>query len=69
MDQVPISRVVVETEPDWLRVKGNVAKGVSTALEARLASLPGGKEGETAKRVRKELETRLAKVYSRGGHG
>ncbi|EIW71987.1 hypothetical protein TREMEDRAFT_25441 [Tremella mesenterica DSM 1558] len=32
-------------------------------MEVRLASLPGGRDGEAAKRVRNEVEGRIAKVF------
>ena len=57
-----MSRIVVETEPDWLRVKDNVSQGMNTSLEARLSSLPGGKDGDIARQIRGEVEARLRKV-------
>ena len=57
-----ISRISVETEADWLRVKANVEECLDRSLEARLAGLPGGKDGEASRAVRKEAERRLAKV-------
>ncbi len=62
MDQAPISRIAVETEPDWLRVKGNVENGMMGSMNARLSSLPGGKDGEAARAVRKEIDPRLTRV-------
>ena len=62
MDQVPISRILVETEPDWLRVRENVSKSMKGVMEKRLSSLPGGNEGDAVRAVRKEVEERLAKV-------
>ena len=62
MDIAPISRIVVETEPDWLRIKDNVHKGMISSMEARLSSLPGGRDGPTARGVRKEIEARLTGV-------
>lgn len=59
-----MSRIEVETEADWLRVKENVYLGMKGAMDARLSSLPGGKDGEVSKGVKKELEMRLAKVGS-----
>jgi len=62
MNQAPISRIVVESEPDWLRIKGNVNAGMMAVMEARLSALPGEKDGEAARSRRKELESRLARV-------
>jgi len=62
MDQLPLSRIAVETEPDWLRVQDNVSRGIMQAMEARLSSLAGGSHGDAATKVRKELEGRLIKV-------
>jgi hypothetical protein len=62
MDEVTISRITVEQEADWLRVQDNFAKGLQSSMEARLSSLPGGKDGAEATAVRKELEHRIKKV-------
>lgn len=62
MDDAVISRITVEQEADWIRVQDNFAKGLQASMEARLGSLPGGKDGQEAKAVRKELEYRLKKV-------
>ena len=62
MDTAPMSRVVVETESAWLRVQENVDQSLKRAMEIRLASLPGGKDGEAARGVRKEVERRLDRV-------
>lgn len=62
MDDSTISRIVVETEPDWLRIQDNVANSISASMETRLALLPGGKDGAESQALRKELEQRLAKV-------
>jgi hypothetical protein len=62
MDDSTISRIVVETEPDWLRIQDNVAKSMAASMETRLALLPGGKDGAESQALRKELEQRLAKV-------
>lgn len=55
-------RIAVETEAGWLRIRENVEKGMMASMELRLASLPGGRDGETSRRVRKEIEARMAKV-------
>jgi hypothetical protein len=68
MNDATISRITVEQEADWLRVQENFSKGLQASMEMRLASLPDGKEGPTAKAVRKELEYRLKKVKSRPGY-
>ena len=65
MDETQISRVVIETEGGWVRIKGNVDKALGSAMETRLGSLPGGKDGEMSRRVRKEVEARIAKVCER----
>ncbi|ORX40546.1 hypothetical protein BD324DRAFT_606441 [Kockovaella imperatae] len=57
-----ITRISVETESDWLRVKANVERSLDQSLEARLAALPGGKTGEASRAVRKEAERRLARI-------
>jgi hypothetical protein len=66
MDNVTISRIIIEQEPDWLRVQDNVKNSMMASMEARLSSLPGGKDGAAARGVRKELEMRLAKVCGFG---
>lgn len=62
MDDLQISRIVLESEGGWNRIKGNVDQALGSAMEMRLASLPGGKDGEMSRRVRKEVEVRIAKV-------
>jgi hypothetical protein len=62
MDDQQISRIVIESEGGWVRIKGNVDRSLGAAMETRLASLPGGKDGEMSRRVRKEVEARIAKV-------
>ncbi|ORY33421.1 hypothetical protein BCR39DRAFT_519931 [Naematelia encephala] len=62
MDQPTLSRIAVESQSDWLRVQENIKRGLEQAMEARLGALPGGKDGEAAKRVRKEVEGRLEKI-------
>lgn len=62
MDDPTISRITVENEADWLRVQDNFTKALRDSMEARLTSLPGGKDGPAAKAVRKELEQRVKKV-------
>lgn len=60
-----IERVTVEQEADWLRVQTNANAALSASLEARLATLQGGKNGEMAKRLRPVLEERLKVVQER----
>jgi hypothetical protein len=62
MNEPPLSRIVVENESDWLRVKANVEGSLSGTMEARLSSLPGGKDGRASRTVQQEVEARLAKV-------
>lgn len=62
MDEPERVRITVEHEVDWIRVQDNLKKGLQQSLEGRLASLPGGKDGPAAKKVRRELEGRLRKV-------
>ncbi|RXK36536.1 hypothetical protein M231_06195 [Tremella mesenterica] len=57
-----MSRIVVENEADWLRVREGVCRAMNQVMEVRLASLPGGRDGEAAKRVRNEVEGRIAKI-------
>ncbi|KAL1412381.1 hypothetical protein Q8F55_000126 [Vanrija albida] len=61
----PLSRVTVEREADWLRVQGNTDAALTAALEARLAALPGGARGDTARRLRPKLEEQLELVRER----
>jgi hypothetical protein len=58
-------RIAVETEAGWLRIRDNVERGMNASMEMRLASLPGGKDGEASRRVRKEIEARMDKVSCR----
>jgi hypothetical protein len=62
MEEPTIRRIAVDREADWLRVQYNITKGLQTSLDARLATLPGGREGAAAKGVRRELEARIKKV-------
>jgi len=62
MEEPTIRRITVEREPDWLRVQGNIEKGLQNSLDARLATLPGGRDGPAAKGVKRELEERIKKV-------
>jgi len=55
-------RIAIETEAGWLRIRDNVERGMTASMEMRLASLPGGKDGEASRRVRKEVEARMDKV-------
>jgi hypothetical protein len=58
MDHLDVSRVVVDTEPAWLRVKDNLAQGLSQIMSARLSTLPGGINGPAATAIRNEVEVR-----------
>ncbi|OCF61333.1 hypothetical protein L486_00981 [Kwoniella mangroviensis CBS 10435] len=62
MDDPSLSRLVVDREPEWLRVKDNVSSAMFKVMETRLATMPGGKDGESAKVMRKELEIRLKRI-------
>jgi len=62
MEEPTIRRITVERESDWLRVQGNIEKGLQNSLDARLATLPGGRDGPAAKGVKRELEERIKKV-------
>jgi len=64
MEEPTIRRITVERESDWLRVQENIGKGLQNSLDARLATLPGGRDGPTAKGVKRELEERIKKVRS-----
>lgn len=52
----------MDNEAAWLQVQENVRGGITSAMEARLSALPGGREGPAAKAIRGELEARLRKV-------
>ena len=62
MEEPTIRRITVERESDWLRVHENIGKGLQKSLDARLATLPGGRDGPAAKGVKRELEERIKKV-------
>jgi hypothetical protein len=62
MEEPTIRRITVERESDWLRVQENIGKGLQKSLDARLATLPGGRDGLAAKGVKRELEERIKKV-------
>jgi hypothetical protein len=62
--EAPLSRISVDTEAGWQRIRDNVDKAITSSMETRLALLPGGKEGESSRRIRKEVEARMAKVNS-----
>ncbi|KAK4685525.1 hypothetical protein P7C73_g4624, partial [Tremellales sp. Uapishka_1] len=64
MADKPISRITIDTENAWKTIKDNVTKSMEISMETRLASLPGGKDGEMARRLRPELEARLHNVSS-----
>jgi hypothetical protein len=62
MEEPTIRRITVEGESDWIRVQENIGKGLQKSLDARLATLPGGRDGPAAKGVKRELEERIKKV-------
>jgi hypothetical protein len=62
MEEPTIRRITVERESDWLIVQENIGKGLQKSLDARLATLPGGRDGPAAKGVKRELEERIKKV-------
>jgi hypothetical protein len=62
MDHPQVSRVIIDSEPAWLRVKGNLSTGIAQAMEARLNGLPGGSQSVAARALRKEVEGRISKV-------
>jgi hypothetical protein len=64
MEEPSIRRIAVEREVDWLKIQDNVKNGLQATLEAKLATLPGGKDGPAAKGLRRELEERIKKVSS-----
>jgi hypothetical protein len=64
MEEPSIRRIAVEREVDWLKIQDNVKNGLQATLEAKLATLPGGKDGSAAKGLRRELEERIKKVSS-----
>ncbi|ODN94709.1 hypothetical protein L198_04850 [Cryptococcus wingfieldii CBS 7118] len=64
----PLSRIAVDHESDWIRVQKNVAQAITDSMEARLATMPGGKDGEAARVMRIELEERLGKIQERMWH-
>ncbi|WVR07638.1 hypothetical protein IAU60_004680 [Kwoniella sp. DSM 27419] len=63
--QESLSRIAVDREPDWLRVKNNVSTSIMGLMETRLSTLAGGKDGEAAKAMRAELEKRLGKIQDK----
>ncbi|WVO21229.1 uncharacterized protein IAS62_002536 [Cryptococcus decagattii] len=65
MAEVPLSRIVIDSEPDWLRVKKNVSDAMMEVMETRLATMPGGKDGDAARTMRRELEARLIQIQER----
>ncbi|WVQ74217.1 hypothetical protein IAR50_003811 [Cryptococcus sp. DSM 104548] len=64
----PLSRIVVDHENDWLRVQRNVSQAMTDSMEARLATMPGGKDGEAARKLRREVEGRMGKLQERMWH-
>jgi hypothetical protein len=62
MDEPTLRRITIEREEDWIRVQQDVDKALISTMGARLATLPGGKDGAAAKGVRRELELRIKKV-------
>ncbi|OWT37459.1 hypothetical protein J008_04946 [Cryptococcus neoformans] len=65
MAELPLSRIVIDSEPDWLRVKKNVSDAMMEVMETRLATMPGGKDGDAARTMRRELKARLAQIQDR----
>ncbi|WWD19678.1 hypothetical protein CI109_104140 [Kwoniella shandongensis] len=65
MAEPTLSRIVIDQEPDWIRVKDNVSQAIVSVMETRLATMPGGKDGDAAKGMRKEVEARLGKIRER----
>ncbi|WVR00143.1 hypothetical protein IAU59_007285 [Kwoniella sp. CBS 9459] len=65
MNEPSLSRIIVDREADWIRVKGNVSTSMLGIMEARLSTMPGGKDGEAATAMRVELEKRLGKVQEK----
>ncbi|OCF44666.1 hypothetical protein I317_01553 [Kwoniella heveanensis CBS 569] len=65
MDEPSFSRIIIDREADWLRVKNNVSSSIMGIMEARLSTMPGGKDGDAAKAMRAELEKRLGKVQEK----
>ncbi|XAO24461.1 hypothetical protein I312_103262 [Cryptococcus bacillisporus CA1280] len=65
MAELPLSRIVIDSEPDWLRVKKNVSDAMMEVMETRLATMPGGKDGDAARTMRRELEARLIQIQER----
>ncbi|WWC72060.1 uncharacterized protein I206_106020 [Kwoniella pini CBS 10737] len=62
MNEPTLSRLIVDREPEWLRVKNNVSLALMGTMETRLATMPGGKDGDASKLMRKELEGRISKI-------
>lgn len=60
--ELPLSRVTIDTEAGWQRIRDNVTKAINQSMETRLAMLPGGKDGEASRKVRREVEARMLKV-------
>jgi hypothetical protein len=71
--EAELSRIQVDTEAAWFKIKADLEANMKGIMETRLASLPGGKDGAAATAVRKEVEARLAKVRpyptSNANHG
>ncbi|WVF72952.1 hypothetical protein IAT40_007770 [Kwoniella sp. CBS 6097] len=65
MDEPALSRIIIDREDDWLRVKDNVSTSIMGIMEARLSTMPGGKDGDAARAMRAELERRLGKVQEK----
>nr|XP_018260829.1 uncharacterized protein I303_06545 [Kwoniella dejecticola CBS 10117]OBR82987.1 hypothetical protein I303_06545 [Kwoniella dejecticola CBS 10117] len=62
MNEPTLSRLIIDREPEWLRVKDNVSLALMGAMETRLATMSGGKDGEAAKAMRNELEGRIGRI-------
>ena len=56
------TRVNVDTEAAWFKIKADLEANMTRVMEMRLATLPGGKDGDAAKALRKEVEARLSRV-------
>ncbi|KAK8853261.1 hypothetical protein IAR55_003963 [Kwoniella newhampshirensis] len=65
MSEPALSRIIIDQEPDWVKVKNNVSQAIVSVMETRLATMPGGKDGGAAKGIRTEIEARLGKIRER----
>ena len=62
LSEIAPARINIDSEPAWFKIKADVDSSMTTIMDSRLATLPGGKDGAAAMAVRKEVEARLAKV-------